>query len=112
MIRTGDNKNINVVCVGQVKLPSAALGVCQVSQHGQLLGRRGCILPANAGGFDTHRDAITCRGCLGQVACGGFHTAVVTLDGRVWTWGEGKHGQLGYPSIGKSELPQVLKQLP
>jgi hypothetical protein len=35
-----------------------------VSQHGQLLGRRGCISPANAGGFDTHRDTITCRGCL------------------------------------------------
>jgi hypothetical protein len=46
-----------------------------------------------------------------QVACGGFHTAMATLDGRVWTWGEGKHGQLGYESIGKSELPMEVTNL-
>ena len=46
-----------------------------------------------------------------QVACGGFHTAMVTLDGRVWSWGEGKYGQLGYASIGKSELPVEVKGL-
>jgi len=30
-----------------------------------------------------------------QVACGGFHTAVVTEQGRVYTWGDGRYGQLG-----------------
>jgi hypothetical protein len=32
-----------------------------VSQHGWLLSRRGCSLPASASGLDTHRDAITRR---------------------------------------------------
>lgn len=30
-----------------------------------------------------------------QVACGGFHTAVLTDSGRVYTWGDGRMGQLG-----------------
>lgn len=29
------------------------------------------------------------------VACGGFHTAVLTDDGRVYSWGDGRYGQLG-----------------
>jgi alpha-tubulin suppressor-like RCC1 family protein len=29
------------------------------------------------------------------VACGGFHTAVLTDDGRVYSWGDGRFGQLG-----------------
>jgi len=28
-------------------------------------------------------------------ACGSFHTLVVTEDGSVWTWGEGRYGRLG-----------------
>jgi hypothetical protein len=31
----------------------------QVRQNGVLLGRRGLSLPANASGFDAHRDSIT-----------------------------------------------------
>lgn len=30
-----------------------------------------------------------------QVACGGFHTAVLTDQGRMFTWGDGRMGQLG-----------------
>jgi Regulator of chromosome condensation (RCC1) repeat len=30
-----------------------------------------------------------------QVACGGFHTAVLTGSGQIWTWGDGRYGQLG-----------------
>jgi hypothetical protein len=33
----------------------------QVSQHGCLLRRCGCVPPASARGFDTHRDSITGR---------------------------------------------------
>jgi alpha-tubulin suppressor-like RCC1 family protein len=28
-------------------------------------------------------------------ACGSFHTLVVSEDGSVWTWGEGRYGRLG-----------------
>jgi hypothetical protein len=30
-----------------------------------------------------------------QIACGGFHTALLTDSGRVYTWGDGRNGQLG-----------------
>lgn len=40
-----------------------------------------------------------------QVACGAFHTMVLTLDGRVFSWGEGRHGQLGYACLAKQETP-------
>lgn len=40
-----------------------------------------------------------------RVSCGGFHTAVLADDGRVFTWGEGKHGQLGYPCVVQQDLP-------
>eukprot|EP01049_Picozoa_sp_SAG25_P004271 SAG25_NODE_266_length_10666_cov_14.508943_2_plen_119_part_00 len=33
----------------------------EVSQNGYLLSHRGCSLPANASGFDTHRDSISSR---------------------------------------------------
>jgi hypothetical protein len=78
----------------------------QVSQHGQLLGRRGCVSPANASGFDTHRDTITCqsqrlpRGATGGLPAKprrgdqGQHATVPTppelssgLGGLVWRHG-------------------------
>lgn len=30
-----------------------------------------------------------------QVACGGLHTAALTDAGHVYTWGDGRMGQLG-----------------
>ena len=31
-----------------------------------------------------------------QVTCGGLHTAVVTESGDVYTWGDGRKGELGH----------------
>lgn len=31
-----------------------------------------------------------------QLSCGGFHTAVVTARGKVYTWGREEHGMLGH----------------
>ena len=46
-----------------------------------------------------------------QVACGAFHTMVLTLDGRVFSWGEGRHGQLGYSCLAKQETPMEVTDI-
>lgn len=40
-----------------------------------------------------------------QVACGENHSAALSLDGRVYTWGLGKTGQLGHDSTETLENP-------
>jgi alpha-tubulin suppressor-like RCC1 family protein len=30
-----------------------------------------------------------------QVKCGGFHSACITEDGQLYTWGQGRNGALG-----------------
>mmetsp|Transcript_21239 Transcript_21239/g.27128 ORF Transcript_21239/g.27128 Transcript_21239/m.27128 type:complete len:558 (+) Transcript_21239:73-1746(+) len=54
-----------------------------------------------------------------QIACGGFHTAAITEDGKLYTWGGGEHGQLGHgnkenchrPTLVQSLLSQKLTQV-
>lgn len=46
-----------------------------------------------------------------QIACGGFHSAVLTSDGRVLTWGRGGNGQLGHGSWNNGRAPQVVEAL-
>ncbi|KAM9477009.1 putative E3 ubiquitin-protein ligase HERC3 isoform 2-T2 [Clarias gariepinus] len=49
---------------------------------------------------------------IAQVACGSYHTVVLTKDGQLFTWGQNSSGQLG---LGKGEpsslSPQPLKSL-
>lgn len=47
-----------------------------------------------------------------QVTCGGLHTAVVTEGGDVYTWGDGRKGQLGHthdPSL--KQTPRLVDAL-
>eukprot|EP00850_Spirogloea_muscicola_P019419 SM000190S04855 [mRNA] locus=s190:46523:47299:- [translate_table: standard] len=47
---------------------------------------------------------------IAQLACGGYHSAALDRDGRVWTWGHGGHGQLGHGSLASGE-PAVVQAL-
>lgn len=46
-----------------------------------------------------------------QVACGGFHTAVITDDGRMYTFGGGEHGQLGHGDKVNKVKPTFVQAL-
>ncbi|CAM9264188.1 unnamed protein product, partial [Ectocarpus fasciculatus] len=47
-----------------------------------------------------------------RAACGRDHSAVITNDGRVWTFGSGLHGQLGLGTVGEtSSTPAVVDTL-
>ena len=43
-----------------------------------------------------------------MVACGGFHTLVTTLNGRLWTFGLGQHGALGHGDRADRAAPAML----
>jgi RCC1 and BTB domain-containing protein len=46
-----------------------------------------------------------------QVSCGGFHTAVVTEDGHLYTFGGGEHGQLGHGDRVNKVKPTLVQAL-
>ena len=46
-----------------------------------------------------------------MVAVGGYHTAVVTVDGQLYTWGDDEYGQLGTGST-VNQLQPVPVSLP
>lgn len=46
-----------------------------------------------------------------QVSCGGFHTAVVTEDGSLYTFGGGEHGQLGHNDRVNKLKPTLVQAL-
>ena len=46
-----------------------------------------------------------------QVSCGGFHTAVVTEDGLLFTFGGGEHGQLGHSDRVNKHKPTLVQAI-
>ncbi|KAA8594211.1 hypothetical protein FQN60_005045, partial [Etheostoma spectabile] len=42
------------------------------------------------------------------ISCGEAHSAVLTKDGKVFTFGEGSHGQLGHNSSSKEVRPRLV----
>ena len=46
-----------------------------------------------------------------QVACGGFHSSVITEDGKMYTFGGGEHGQLGHSDKVNKVVPTFVKTL-
>lgn len=62
---------------------------------------------AERDGHLDHRNASQRRLAVG-VACGAWHTLVVTAGGRVYAFGDGFTGQLGLPHRGSLETSQAL----
>jgi RCC1 and BTB domain-containing protein len=48
---------------------------------------------------------------LRQVSCGGFHTACITEDGHLYTFGKGEHGQLGHNDCVNKVKPTLVQAL-
>ncbi|XP_039628974.1 RCC1 domain-containing protein 1-like isoform X2 [Polypterus senegalus] len=44
-----------------------------------------------------------------KMSCGSRHTAAVTCDGDLYTWGWGKYGQLGHDSIQSADQPKRVE---
>ncbi|NXC41555.1 RCCD1 protein, partial [Penelope pileata] len=43
---------------------------------------------------------------VSNVSCGSRHTAAVTRDGELYTWGWGKYGQLGHGGRASCDRPR------
>jgi len=44
------------------------------------------------------------------VACGYYHSAVVTAQGEVWTWGHNEYSELGRRQ--EEKIPGLVEKLP
>ncbi|XP_064933010.1 RCC1 domain-containing protein 1 isoform X2 [Columba livia] len=48
---------------------------------------------------------------VSAVSCGSRHTAALTRDGQLYTWGWGKYGQLGHEDKASSDQPRRVEAL-
>ncbi len=50
-------------------------------------------------GIDIPRRVKVPTARLVSVAAGNFHSACVTTDGELFTWGNARHGECGHPTL-------------
>jgi alpha-tubulin suppressor-like RCC1 family protein len=48
---------------------------------------------------------------MSSVSCGPFHTAAITTEGLLYTWGDGTFGRLGLGSHASHSEPQLVVEL-
>ncbi|KAI3354346.1 hypothetical protein L3Q82_018869, partial [Scortum barcoo] len=83
-----------VYCCGANK--SGQLGLNRVDVNGRF---NICMVPALS------------RLAISFISCGEAHSAVLTKDGEVFTFGEGRHGQLGHNSSDDEQRPRLVNGL-
>ena len=47
-----------------------------------------------------------------QVSAGGYHSLVLTESGEVYSFGNGRYGQLGHGDVKNQTLPKLIKAIP
>ena len=98
MVACGNGHNLVVTQDG-------ALWVCGAGHHGQLgLGdwqSRHAFERVEMGAFGGAR--------IVAAAAGSQHSAAVTKDGALWTWGAGDDGQLGHGDGGHRRVPTMVE---
>ena len=98
--------------VVSAKAKASSFGMQVLSWGGGYQGQLGVELEGNKKSRNTAQLVALPEGCEARhVACGANHSAVVTGDGRVFTWGEGKGGQLGYALREVSACQRVPREV-
>ncbi len=46
-----------------------------------------------------------------SIVCGYHHSAATSMDGRIYTWGRNKNGQLGHNDYASVACPKLVKSL-
>mmetsp|Transcript_15910 Transcript_15910/g.19420 ORF Transcript_15910/g.19420 Transcript_15910/m.19420 type:complete len:606 (+) Transcript_15910:599-2416(+) len=99
-----------------VQLSACGFHTGCITEHGEVFtwgeGKFGRL------GHGTERNCHTPKsveGLIGkrpkQIACGGFHSAVVGEDGKMYTFGGGEHGQLGHGDKVNKVTPTLVVAL-
>ncbi|KAK9831792.1 hypothetical protein WJX74_009408 [Apatococcus lobatus] len=93
------------------------------SSHSLALTGSGQVWACGAGRFgklghgsEEDQASITCierlfPAGIVQVACGENHSAALGLDGRLFTWGRNKYGQLGLGHLDDCHIPNFVRSL-
>ena len=114
-----DAKRQNLVPAHEVRFVSVACGDC----HTLALSSNAFLFTCGQGTFGAlglgdygNQSSPTCVLSLAtagivQVAAGANHSAALGIDGKVFTWGRGKYGQLGTGTYSSSAFPIHVSSL-
>ena len=48
---------------------------------------------------------------IADIACGGAHSAAITVHGEVYTWGKGRYGRLGHGDSDDQLKPKLVSNI-
>uniref|UniRef100_T1IYS2 HECT-type E3 ubiquitin transferase n=1 Tax=Strigamia maritima TaxID=126957 RepID=T1IYS2_STRMM len=94
-------ESIQHVFIKQVAVNSGGKHCLALSAEGEVYswgeGDDGKLGHSNKSSCDRPRLIETLRGKeVVSIACGGGHSACITVDGNLYTWGKGRYGRLGH----------------
>jgi len=100
-----------------VQVTCGSYHTAAVSNLGELFtwggGMYGKLGHGNEDGHSTPKKVEALKGLtISQIACGSRHTAVITLPGEVYTWGDKENGVAGHGDAeGHQYIPKLLSKL-